>query len=178
MEALPGSIPGWAEYQQSRWYAVYTCSRRERVVAQQMESRMLECLLPTYRSVRRWKDRRRELALPLFPGYVFVNVSLRERLRVLEIPGVVQMVSFNGKPAFMPDAEIDALRNTLASHAQVIPHPYLRVGSRARVRSGPLSGLEGILVRRKDSCRLVLSIELIMRSLAVEIDEADVEPVG
>ena len=175
IETSPLIFPGRSDYEVSHWYAVYTCSRRERCVAQQMENRALECLLPTYRSVRRWKDRRKELALPLFPGYVFVNVSLRDRLRVLEIPGVVQIVSFNGKPAAMPASEIVALRSGLASNAAMMPHPYLKTGSRARVRSGPLAGLEGILVRRKQCYRLVLSIELIMRSVAVEVDEADVE---
>jgi transcription antitermination factor NusG len=187
MESISHSIPSsahyplpqtWSEREPNQWYAVYTCSRHEKCVAEQMERRAIECLLPTYRSVRRWKDRRKELALPLFPGYVFVNLSLQDRIKVLEIPGVVQFVSFSGRPAAMPESEMESLRNSLAHNAEMIPHPYLRTGSRVRVRSGPLAGLEGILARRKDSYRLVLSIDLIMRSVAVEVDEADVVAMG
>jgi transcription antitermination factor NusG len=160
----------------SRWYATYTCSRHEKCVAQQMESRAIKCFVPTYRSVRRWKDRRKELSLPLFPGYVFVNLEWRDRLKVLEIPGVVQILSFNGKPAELPDHEIEMLRRRFDRNMTIQPHPYLRKGCRVQVVSGPLAGLEGILVRRKDRCRLVLSIDLIMRSVSVEVDEGDVEP--
>lgn len=129
-----------------------------------------------YRSVRRWKDRRKQLELPLFPGYVFVRISLSERLRLLNLPGVVHIVTFNGKPVPLSETEIQSLHD-LSGNPRVQPHPYLTVGRKVRVKGGPMLGLEGILVRRKDKMRLVLSIELIMRSLAVEIDEIDVEPL-
>jgi transcription antitermination factor NusG len=159
-----------------RWYAAYVCSRHEKQVVSQLQERQVTCLLPVYRSVRRWKDRRKELDLVLFPGYVFVNIDLKDRLRVLQVPSVVRFVSFNGHPAPLPDAEIETLSNGLASGIRAEPHPYLKVGHRVRVRSGPLAGAQGILIRRKDKFRLVLSIDLIMRSVAVEVDEADVEP--
>src|SRR5579864_8356897 len=158
------------------WCAVYTHSRHEKKVAQQLEERQIENFLPLYRSVRRWKDRRKELDLVLFPGYVFVYLDLKDRLRVLQVPSVVRFVSFNGQPAPLPDAEIEVLVSGLAKGVRAEPHPYLKVGHRVRVKYGPLAGTQGILVRRKDKFRVVLSIDLIMRSVAVEVDEADVEP--
>jgi transcription antitermination factor NusG len=160
---------------QPRWYALYTCARHERRVAEQIERRQLSCFLPSYRCVRRWKDRRKELELALFPGYVFVNMSLANKLKVLQVPGVVQIVSFNGQPAALPPEEIEALRNRLSGSAKIEPHPYLQAGRKVRVRTGPFQGLEGVIVRRKERCRLIFSIDLIQRSLAVELDEADLE---
>jgi len=159
------------------WYALYTCPRHEKCVAQQIEERSISCFLPLYRSIRRWKDRRKELELALFPGYVFVRLALKDRLRVLQLPSAVRLVSFNGQPAVLPEAEIDQLRERLA-RGRVEPHPYLRVGRRVRVCGGPMQGLEGIIVRRKDRCRVVFSLDLIMRSVAVEVDERDVEPAS
>jgi len=158
-----------------QWYALYTCPRHEKRVAEQIERRSFSCFLPLYRSVRRWKDRRKELDLALFPGYVFVRMALANRLRVLQLPGVVRLVSFHGQPAALPTEEIEALQNRLSRGPKIEPHPYLRAGRRVQVRSGPMQGLEGIIVRTKDRCRVVLSIDLIMRSVAVEVDEADLE---
>ena len=157
------------------WYVLYTCVHHEKKVAEQISRRNFSCFLPLYRSVRRWKDRRKQLELALFPGYVFVHMSLKHKLKVLELPGVVNLVSFNGQPAVLPAQEIEALRDRLSKNLQIEPHPYLRRGRRVRVRSGALEGLEGIVVRRKDRCRIVFSIDLIQRSLAVEVDEADLE---
>jgi transcription antitermination factor NusG len=162
----------------SPWYALYTCPRHEKCVAQQIEQRRIDCFLPLYRSVRRWKDRRKELELALFPGYVFVRLALPERFRVLQLPSAVRLVSFNGQPAALPEGEIEQLRERLSRGGCVEPHPYLRVGRRVRVRGGPMQGLEGIIVRRKDRCRVVFSLDLIMRSVAVEVDESDVEPAS
>jgi transcription antitermination factor NusG len=169
-ESLPTSS-------QVHWYAAYVCSRHEKQVISQLQERRVTCFLPVYRSVRRWKDRRKELELVLFPGYVFVHLDLKERLRVLQLPSVVRFVSFNGHPAPLPDSEIEILSKGLASGIRAEPHPYLKVGHRVRVRSGPLAGAEGILQRKKEKFRVVLSIDLIMRSVAVEVDEADIEPV-
>jgi transcription antitermination factor NusG len=158
------------------WYAIYVCSRHEKQVLSQLQDRSISCFLPVYRSVRRWKDRRKELELVLFPGYVFVHIDLKDRLRVLQLPSVVRFVSFYGHPAPLPDTDIEILSKGLASGIRAEPHPYLKVGHRARVRSGPLAGAQGILMRRKEKFRVVLSIDLIMRSVAVEVDEADIEP--
>ena len=165
------------DYSCPRWYASYTSPRHEKHVARQLESQGVQCFLPLYRSSRRWKDRRKVLDLPLFPGYVFVQIALRDRLRVLRVPGIVQLVSFAGLPHALPDEDIAALRNGLLRSARLEPHPFLRKGCRVRVRSGPMSGTEGILIRRKDHFRVVVSIELIQRSVAAEVDECDIEPL-
>ena len=157
------------------WYALYTCPRHEKRVAEQLHQRRVSCFLPLYRSMRRWKDRRKELELALFPGYVFVRMQLDRRLQVLQVPGAVRLVSFNGKPAPLPAEEIEALQCRLSGSLRIEPHPYLRTGRRVRVRNGAMQGLEGIVVRRKDRCRVVFSVDLIMRSVAVEVDEADLE---
>ena len=114
----------------------------------------------------------------LFPGYIFVHVAAHDRLQVLQLPGAVRLVTFNGHPVALPEQEIEVLRNRLSGTYLMEPHPYLRVGRRIRVRSGPLQGLEGVIVRMKDRCRLVFSIDLIMRSVAVEVDEDEVEFVA
>jgi transcription antitermination factor NusG len=161
---------------EANWYALYTCPRHEKRVAEQIKQRRISCFLPLYRSVRRWKDRRKELELALFPGYVFVHIAPRDRLRVLQLAGAVRFVSFNGYPAPLPDGEIEALIHALANGVRAQPHPYLTVGRRVRVRYGPLARSQGILVRRKDRFRVVLSLDLLMRSVGVEVDESDVEP--
>lgn len=159
-----------------KWYAVYTWARHEKRVAQQMGERQLSSFLPLYRSVHRWKDRRKEIELALFPSYVFVHFELKDRMRVLGIPGVVHIVSSRGLPVPMAEQEIEPLRRGMDGTLKMEPHPYLQAGSRVRVRSGPMTGLEGILLRRKEGLRLVVSIEILMRAVAVEIDEADVQP--
>jgi len=163
--------PGLAD---DRWYAAYTCTHHEKRVAQQLSERHIENFLPLYRSVRRWKDRRKELQLALFPSYVFVRMNLKDRLKVLQLPGVVSFVSFGGNPAPLLDIEIETLRQGTANPTQIAPHPYLKVGRRVCVRNGPFAGTEGILVRRRDGCRVVVSIDLLMRSVAMEVDEADI----
>lgn len=160
------------------WYVTYTCPRHEKYVAQQLAERKIGSFLPLYASVRRWKDRRKRLELPLFPGYVFVQMTDRNRLDILRLPGVVQIVCFQGKPAPVPLAEIDALRRGMTGSVVVQPHPFLQAGRRVRIVSGPMAGVEGIFVRRKDQVRVVISISLIQRSVAMEIGEADVEPVS
>lgn len=169
------SLP--AEYCEPRWYAAYTSANHEKRVAEQFAARAIEHFLPSYASVRRWKDRRVTLQLPLFPGYVFVRMELRNRLQVLQIPGVARLVGFGGIPAPLPQQEIDALRTGLASGVCAEPHPYLNVGRRARIKQGPLAGLEGILLRWKGNWRVILSLDLIQRSVAVDVDATMLEPV-
>jgi transcription antitermination factor NusG len=159
------------------WYAAYTSANHEKKAAAEISRRGVESFLPLYRAVRRWSDRRVELEMPLFPGYVFVHLALRERLKVLLVPGVVKLVGFGGSPAALPDEQIEALRAGLDGQLLAEPHPYLMVGRRVRIVRGPLCGAEGILVRKKSVFRVVLSLELIMHSVAVEVDAADVEPL-
>jgi transcription termination/antitermination protein NusG len=169
---LPVVLQSRVEPQEPHWYAAYTCANREKSVAQQAERRSLECFLPLYQSVRRWKDRRVRLALPLFPGYVFVRLSLRDRLKVLEIPGVARLVGF-GHPAPVPNEDIETIRTCLAGRHPMQPHRYVQRGQRVRVLSGPLAGLTGIVVRQKKSTRFVISLDLLMRSVSVELDTSD-----
>jgi transcription antitermination factor NusG len=169
----------------SRWYAAYTCPRREKRVAEHLSLRAVEHFLALHVARRRWKDRQKFVEFPLFPGYVFVRIELKNRLRILEVPGVVHLVSFNGLPAALPDHEIDGLRSDLANIAHVQPYPYTNlslgitagatVGRRVRIKHGPFSGLEGKLVRRKGSVHVILSIEMIQRSLLVDVDFSSVE---
>lgn len=164
-------------YAEQHWYAAYTCANHEKRVAAELAGRDVEYFLPLYTSLRRWSDRTLQLDLPLFPGYVFLRIALREKLRVLQIPSIVRLVGFSGQPAVLSDDEMDALRTGLTKQLKAEPHPYLTVGRRVRVANGPLKGLEGIIVKRKNRWRLVISLDLIMRSVSVEIDSADLAPV-
>ena len=165
--------PSWRE---EHWYAAYTRANHEKRVACEIEVRGIEHFHPVYSSVRRWKDRRVNLELPLFPGYVFVRLALRDRLRVLQIPSVVRFVGFNGQPAALPDEEMDILRTGLSQRLRAEPHPFLTVGRRVRIRNGPFAGLEGVLKRKKNSVRVVVSLGLIQRSVAVDVEVADLAP--
>jgi transcription antitermination factor NusG len=139
--------------------------------------RSIQSFLPLYEKVSRWKDRRVRLQLPLFSGYVFVRILLEEKLRVLQIPSVVRLVGFNGIPMPLNDEEMEAMQQALNSTLRIEPHPFLTVGRRARIKAGPFAGLQGVLLRKKGGFRFVLSIELIQRSLAVDVDGADVLPM-
>jgi transcription termination/antitermination protein NusG len=161
-------------YVMPHWYVAQTCSQHEKRVAEQLEQRCIENFLPLYESVSRWKDRRVRLQVPLFDGYVFVRLALRERLRALEIPSVVRLVGFGGLPTALPDEEMASLRESLNRNLRAEPYPYFAVGRRVRIKAGPLAGLEGVLVRKRSQFRFVLSIELIQRSIIVDVDAADV----
>jgi transcription antitermination factor NusG len=175
-EASPIVVPQ-ATISSLSWYAAHTCSRHEKKIAQQLQQRGIENFLPLYRSVRRWKDRKKELELVLFPGYIFVRMDLADRLQVLQLPGVVRFVSFNSLPAPLPANDIETLRHGLAQNLCIEHHPFLKVGRRVKVVYGPLTGAQGIFIRRRNNSRLVVSIDAIMRSVALEIDEADVVPI-
>lgn len=157
------------------WYAAYTTSRHEKRVAEHLQQRGIECFLPLYETVHRWNNGRHRVQLPLFPSYVFVHIELRDKLRVLRVPGLAQIVSFNGAPATLPDAEIETLRNALTSGVPALPYRYLNVGSRVEICRGPLQGMRGILLRHQGQFRVVLSVEMIMRSIVVEVAAEDVE---
>lgn len=160
-----------------RWFAVYTTSRHEKRVAQHLEQRQIEHFLPVYRAQHRWKDGSRvSLDLPLFPGYVFVRIVAHDRVGVLEVPGVVSMIGTGSRPVPLPDFEMEILRSGL-DPTRAEPHPLLTVGQKVRIKVGALSGLEGIVVRRKSGFRVVLTLDLLMQSIAIEVDGDDVEPV-
>ncbi|MGA3176807.1 MAG: UpxY family transcription antiterminator [Candidatus Acidiferrum sp.] len=164
------------QYVTPHWYAAYTCSNQEKQVAAQLTARRVESFLPLYPSLRRWKDRRVTLELPLFPGYVFVRLALQDRLRVLQIPTVVRLVGFGGLPTALPDTEMEIIRSGLSRSLRAEPHPFLTAGRRVRITAGPFAGLQGVLKRKKSGLRVVVSLELIQRSVAVDVDMADVAP--
>jgi transcription antitermination factor NusG len=161
-----------------QWFAVYTTSRHEKRVADHFDRRMIEHYLPLYHPQRHWKDGSKgTLSLPLFPGYVFVHVGIDERIPVLEVPGVLWMVGKSGsQPTPLPEFDIETLRVAL-DPMRVEPYPALAVGQRARLRRGALAGIEGIVVQRKNGLRVVITLELIMQSIAVEVNADDLEPI-
>jgi transcription antitermination factor NusG len=162
----------------SRWFAVYTTCRHEKRIAQHLSQREIEHYLPLYRADRKWRDGSKvTLDLPLFPSYIFVRIRRSERVSVLSVPGALAVVGgTGGEPAPLPDTAVEALRTGLKEH-RIEPHPLLRVGQFARIRSGAFAGMEGVVVRKKSGFRVVLTIEQIMQSVAVELSERDVEPL-
>lgn len=160
------------------WFAVYTRHQHERKVASRLVEQQFETFFPTYVELHRWKDRRKEVSMPLFPGYVFFRGTLENRVQILSVPGVHFIVSAGQSPAAIPDCEVDALRRAVHNDLPLEPFPFLNKGDRVRVVHGPLSGVEGLLARKKDGMRLVLSVEILGRSAAVEIDICDVKQCG
>lgn len=161
------------------WFAVFTSPRHEKRVEQYFTQRDIEHYLPVYRSARKWRNGLKAVVdLPLFPGYIFVRIHRTQRVRVLEVPGVLAIVSGTaGEMAPLPEKEVEALRSGLQLR-QAEPHPLLTAGQRARIRSGALAGLEGIVVRQKNGLRCVLTMNLIMQSISVEVDGAELELVN
>jgi transcription antitermination factor NusG len=160
-----------------RWYAARIRANHEKRVAERMAHRNIEHLLPLYSSPRQWKDRKVSLLMPLFPGYLFVRLCVRDRLRVLEVPGVAGFVGTRSKAVPLADEEIRAIQGCVNAESRITPHPYLSVGNRVRVRSGPFCGIEGIIVRTNNKARLVISLSLIQSSASLEIDQFELEPV-
>jgi transcription antitermination factor NusG len=161
----------------SRWYAAYTTPRHEKRLAEHFDVRRIEHFLPLYHVQRRWKDGSKvSLELPLFPNYIFVRIARRDRVRVLEVPGVLFIAGSGREPTPLPDDEIEALRRGLALW-KIEPHYYLVVGEKACINAGPFAGMQGVLIRKKNNLRVVLTLPLIMQSVAVEVDAHDVVPV-
>lgn len=160
------------------WNAIYTRHQHEKIVADNLNRIGVEVFLPTYNVIRQWTDRKKCLSLPLFSCYVFLRNCFEQRWEILSTPGVHSFVMFAGRPAPIPDLEIEAIRKAAMSGLRIEPHPFLRCGDRVRVSSGPLAGTEGVLVRRKGSYRLVLSLQLLAKSIAVEVDAFSVQPLS
>ncbi len=157
------------------WYALHTHHQHEKLVAQTLTSKGFEAFLPLHRGVRQWSDRSKILWLPLFPCYVFLRGGMTRRADVLATPGIHGFVTFGEKPAPIPEGEIEAVRRAIETRLSVEPHPFLRRGDWVRVKWGPLEGVEGILLRKKGVSRLVLSVALLERSIATEVDVSSVE---
>ena len=157
-----------------RWFAIWTRSRHERAVYDQLTERGIEAFLPTVARWSRWKDRKKKIDWPLFPGYCFGRFEAAGRLAVLKCAGVVSIVSFNGAPVAVPDPEIEAIRRLVDSALPYDPCPMLKTGTRVEVVHGPLKGVVGKLQRKGPHARLVLSVDLIGRGVSVQVDAADI----
>lgn len=161
-----------------RWFVAYTASHHEKHVLDLLTDRHIESFLPLYRARRQWKKRAPvTLEMPLFPNYIFVHVAHEDRVAVLATPGVFSLVGDGRQPWELPEWEIEALRAGIRNR-EVEPHPYLVVGERARVRSGALAGFEGVILRKKNNLRIVLTLDHIMRSVAVEVGADELEPLS
>jgi transcription antitermination factor NusG len=161
---------------EDKWYAIYTRSRHEKKVAANLQERRIEVFLPLRTMVSRWKDRRKEVQWPLFTSYLFVRIPPAMKVPVLQTAGVAHFVCSNrGMISPIPDDQIEAIRTLIASGLKYDPYPYLKEGMTVRVRRGPLKGVEGILIGKKKKHLLVLSVDLIQQSTALEIDISDTD---
>jgi transcriptional antiterminator NusG len=158
------------------WYAIWTRSRHEQVVREQLEQKGFEAFLPTLPRWSRWKDRKKKIDWPLFPGYCFARFGMAERLPILKCSGVVNIISFNGEIAPIPEQEIDGIRRLVESNLQYDPCPLIREGMMVEVTHGPLKGVIGRLTRKGAHARLVLAVDLIGQAVSVEVDAADIRP--
>lgn len=166
------------ELDDASWWALYTRHQHEKTVAEMLSFKGIEVLLPLYEAKRRWKDREKMQSRPLFPGYLFVRTTPQRKLHVLTTPGVHMILHRGQEIATIPDHEIEAIQRAVNAPAKVEPHPYLTCGTRVRVKCGPLEGVQGILVRKKNVSRLVLSVDMLAQSVSVEVCTDDVEPCG
>ena len=157
------------------WFAVWTRSRHEKAVYDQLASKEIQSFLPTIPRWSRWKDRKKKIDWPLFPGYCFVRINPADTLPVLKCSGVVSIVSFEGKPSPIPEIEIDGIKRLVESDLQFDPCPFVREGDLVKVTHGPLKGVVGRLVRKGPHARLVLAVDLIARAVSVTVDAADVQ---
>lgn len=160
---------------EGQWYALSTRHQHEKAAADLLAKKGFETFLPLYSATHRWKDRNKVLSLPLYPCYVFLRGGFDRRLQILTTPGVLGVVGFGGRPGIIPDREVEAIRQVVSSRVLAEPCPFLKCGDWVRVKSGALEGIEGILVRKKNLYRLVLSVELLQQSVAVEVDASTVE---
>jgi len=158
-----------------RWFAVYTRSRHEKKAASLLAEKNIEVFLPLRKVLRRWKDRRKEVQLPLFSGYIFVRIGLQQRVSVLRTPGVVAILGDGGNPVEIPEQQIETIRRVVQSEIKYDPYPYLKEGMPVTIIRGPLRGVEGILVAKRKKHLLVLSVDLIQQSTALQVDISDTD---
>jgi transcription antitermination factor NusG len=159
----------------SPWWAVYTRHHHEKAIADMLTAKGFKVFLPLYESIRRWKDRKMVLSLPLFPCYLFVRGGLDRKLQVVTTPGIYTILYRGEQVAIIPDREMEAIRRAINGPCNVEPYPFLKCGTRVRVIRGALEGVEGILIRKKNLFRLILSVDMLAQSVAVEVHASDVE---
>jgi transcription antitermination factor NusG len=158
------------------WFAIWTRSRHEKLVRDQLHQKHVEVFLPTITKWSRWKDRKKQVEWPLFPGYCFARFDALDRLPILKCDGVVSIVGVEGQPSPIPPVEIDSIRQLIESELAFDPCPLIKEGMMVEVKTGPLRGVVGRLVRKGSHARLVLSVDLIGQAVSVEVDAADVKP--
>ncbi|MEE8160245.1 MAG: UpxY family transcription antiterminator [Acidobacteriota bacterium] len=171
-ESAPAAEP------KSDWYAVTTRSRHEKVVAEQLWQKEIECFLPLRDVLSQWKDRRKKVQFPLFPGYLFVKVHMKDRrVDILKVPSVASIVGLNGHPLPIPAEQLDSVKRLVFSTLPYDPYPYIVEGDRVEIIRGALQGLQGILLEKKGRYRFILSVDLIQQAIACEVDSCDVEKI-
>lgn len=163
-----------ADFEQPKWYVLFVRSNQEKMVAERLRSRSVEHFLPCYQAVRQWKDRRVTLEVPLFPGYVFVWLNLRERNQALTVPNVVSLVGARNAPAPVSDQEINWIRMGI-EHGRAAPYPYVRAGQRVLITSGVMAGMEGIVLDRRNGARVIIALDSIARAFCVEVDATSID---
>lgn len=170
---MPFPIPAG----ESAWFAVTVRPRHEKTVARNLSVRGLQPFVPLYSARRRWSDRKKKVDLCLFPGYVFCRFGYEQRLSVLNLPSVTSIVGFGKTPAPIPEQQMEAIQTILNSGLPFGPWPFLKAGRQVRIEHGSMAGLEGVISREKDACRVVVNVDLLQRSVAVEIDREMVSPI-
>ena len=164
---------------QPQWYAVHTRSRHEKIAAEQLWQKEIECFLPLREVLSRWKDRRKKVQFPLFPGYLFVHVPIEQRrLDILKVASVVRIVGLNSDPISVPEGQIESVKRLVFSTLPFDPYPYIVEGDRVEIIQGPLKGLQGILMEKKGACKFILSVDLIQQAVSCEVDACDVEKMA
>jgi transcriptional antiterminator NusG len=158
-----------------RWYAVYTVVRHEKAADRALRQKEIETFLPLREITSQWKDRKKRVLLPLFPGYLFVSTTLEYKLNILNTPGIVRILGASGAPAPIPDDQIESIRKLLDSKVPFDPHPYMTEGKMVVVTHGPLEGIIGRILKRRGLNKLILSVDLIKRAVSVEVDIGIVE---
>jgi transcription antitermination factor NusG len=179
------AVRGWRALVDSRrdvtevlpWFAIHVKSRAEHLVSMGLRGRGYDEFFPSYRSCRDWSDRRKQLDLPLFPGYVFCRLDINRRQPVITTPGVVSIIGLGRTPVPVADGEIAAVRRVIESGVMTVPWPFLQAGERVLIERGPLAGLEGNLLEIKNGLRIVISVELLQRSISAEIDRSWIRPI-
>jgi transcription antitermination factor NusG len=172
-DAVPPAQSGLGD-----WYAAYTKHQHEKRVADSFTNKGFEVFCPVYSAAHHWKDRTQTVTLPLFPCYVFLRTDLERKLEILRTPGVFGLVGNAGRATSIPDCDLEMVRKVTTDRSRIAPHPYLKCGDRVRVRVGPLEGAEGILVKVKNRYRVVVSVELLQKAVAVEVDFSVLERLG
>lgn len=177
-KAVVRTAASGVDWSTCHWFALYTRSRHEKIAEEELRRKGLETFLPLRTVTRHWSDRKKIITEPLFPGYFFVRAALKDRWDILGARGIVRFVGASAaRPALVQEKDLAAIRKFMDEGIRMDPFPYLHEGARVYVRAGAFKGTEGFIVRKDAHCRLVISIQSLLKSVAIEIDQACVEPI-